>query len=194
MLIHEDYFKNIFNTVREGILILDENMKVLSANRSFYSIFKVDIANTIGYLLYDLGNGQWNIPSLRVLLEDILPKHNTVDDYEIDHKFESIGQKIMLLNAYRITEKKIGLPIILLAIEDITERKRLENLLTEAEARYRSFFETANDGIVLLEKQDGKIINANPASEKLLGYSKEEYIGKKISDIGVSLDLSDFPA
>jgi len=194
MLIHEDYFKNIFNTVREGILILDENMKVLSANRSFYSIFKVDIANTIGYLLYDLGNGQWNIPSLRVLLEDILPKHNTVDDYEIDHKFESIGQKIMLLNAYRITEKKIGLPIILLAIEDITERKRLENLLTEAEARYRSVFETANDGIVLLEKQDGKIINANPASEKLLGYSKEEYIGKKISDIGVSLDLSDFPA
>jgi PAS domain-containing protein len=83
MLIQEDYFKNIFNTVREGILILDENMRVLSANRSFFNIFKVDSANTIGALLYDFGNGQWNIPYLRVLLEDILPKNDTVDDYEI---------------------------------------------------------------------------------------------------------------
>jgi PAS domain-containing protein len=76
MLIQEDYFKNIFNTVREAIIILDENMRVLSANRSFFNIFKVDVANTIGALLYDLGNGQWNIP---VLLEDIIPKNDTVD-------------------------------------------------------------------------------------------------------------------
>jgi PAS domain S-box-containing protein len=192
MIIHEDYFKNIFDTVREGILILDENMRVLSANRSFYNIFKVETINTIGSLLYDLGNGQWNIPSLRLLLEDILPKHNTVDNYEIDHNFESIGQKIMLLNACKISEKKIGLPIILLAIEDITERKRLENLLIMTEARYRSVFDTSSDGIVLLEKNEGKIILANPASEKLLGYSKEEYIGKKLQDIGVSLYISDF--
>ena len=153
MIIHEDYFKNIFNTVREGILILDENMRVLSANRSFFNIFKVDTANTIGSLLYDLGNGQWNIPSLRLLLEDILPKHNTVDDYEIEHNFESIGQKTMLLNACKIREKKNDLPIILLAIEDITQRKQLEDLLTESEERYRRIFETANDGIVLLEKR-----------------------------------------
>ncbi len=102
MLIQEDYFKNIFNTVRDAILILDENMRVLSANRSFFNIFKVDSAHTIGSLLYDLGNGQWNIPNLRVLLEDILPKNDTVDDYEIVHKFESIGQKTMLLNACKI--------------------------------------------------------------------------------------------
>ncbi len=78
MLIQEDYFKNIFNTVREGILILDENMRVLSANRSFLNIFKVDTANTVGSLLYDLGNGQWNIPELRVLLEDIIPMNDPV--------------------------------------------------------------------------------------------------------------------
>ena len=78
MLIQEDYFKNIFNTVHEGILILDENMRVLSANHSFLNIFKVDIADTIDSLLYDLGNGQWNIPELRVLLEDIFPKNETV--------------------------------------------------------------------------------------------------------------------
>ena len=68
MLIHEDNFKNIFNTIREAILIMDENMRVLSANRSFFTIFEVDAANTIGSLLYDLGNGQWDIPHLRVLL------------------------------------------------------------------------------------------------------------------------------
>jgi len=78
MLFQEDYFKNIYNTVREGILILDENMRVLSVNRSFLNIFKVDIADTTGSLLYDLGNGQWNIPELRMLLEDILPKNDIV--------------------------------------------------------------------------------------------------------------------
>ena len=102
MLIQADYFRNIFNTVREAILILDENMRVLSANRSFFTVFKVDSASTIGSLLYDLGNGQWNIPYLRVLLEDILPKNDTVDNYEIEHTFESIGRKTMLLNACKI--------------------------------------------------------------------------------------------
>jgi PAS domain S-box-containing protein len=192
MFIREDYFKNIFNTVREAILILDENMKVLSANRSFFTTFKVDAANTIGSLLYDLGNGQWNIPHLRVLLEDVLPKNDTVDDYEIEHTFESIGQKTMLLNACKIREKKNDLPIILLAIEDITERKRLEDLLTESEKRYRRVFETASDSIVLLEKCNGTIIQANPATEIMLGYPEKECIGKNLQDIGVSLNMSDF--
>jgi PAS domain S-box-containing protein len=335
MLIQEEYFKNIFNTVREAILILDENMRVLSANRSFFTIFKVDAANTIGTLLYDLGNGQWNIPHLRVLLEDILPNNDTVDDYEIDHDFESIGRKTMLLNARKIKETIHDLPIILLAIEDIsarkeieaglektrieleaikkiadtahefadsvintvreplisldqdlrvvtvshsfyeffkvepeetvgqliydlgnkqwdipklrelletilpqkatfdnyevehnfatigkrtmllnarqiergmgaeriillaiediTDRKQLEDLLTESEFRYRRIYETASDGIVLLEKHEGHIVHANPSAERMLGYTQEEYVGKTLQDIGVSLDMSDFP-
>src|SRR5208283_5061384 len=193
MLLQEDYFKNIFDTVREGILILDENMRVLSANRSFFTIFKVDCANTIGSILYDLGNGQWNITHLRVLLEEILPKNDTVDDYEIEHNFESIGHKTMLLNACKIREKKNSHPIILLAIEDITQRKLLKDLLTESEERYRRIFETASDGIVLLEKREGNIVTANPAISKMLGYSKEECIGNNLRDIGVSIDLSDFP-
>jgi len=194
MLIQEVYFKNIFNTVREAILILDENLRVLSANRSFYTIFKVNPEETAGCLLYDLGNRQWDIPELRVLLENILPKKTTVDDYEIEHNFESIGKKTMLLNACKIIEEKIGLPRILLAIEDITERKQLEGLLTESEERYRRVFETASDGIVLLEKREGNITHSNPAAEKMLGYSKEECIGKNLQDIGVSIDMSDFPA
>lgn len=192
MLIHEDYFKNIFNTVREAILVLDDQMRVLSANRSFFTIFKVDAANTIGSLLYDLGNGQWDIPHLRMLLEEILPNNDTVDNYEIEHVFESIGRKTMLLNACKIAEKNNALLIILLAIEDITEHKQLEDLLTDSEERYRRIFETASDGIVLLEKNEGRIIHANQAVEKMLGYAEDEYIGKNLKDIGVSLDTSDF--
>ncbi|MDD2337199.1 MAG: PAS domain-containing protein [Geobacteraceae bacterium] len=194
MVIEIDYFKNIFNTLRNAILILDENMGVVSANRSFYSFFKVDAANTIGSLLYDLGNGQWDIPHLRVLLEDVLPKNETVVDYEIEHDFESIGRKKMLLNACTIKEQKDGLPIILLAFEDITERKRLEELLMESEDRYRRIFETASDGILLLEKLEGKIAYANQAVEIMTGYPKEECIGKKLQDIGISIDITDFPA
>lgn len=194
MFIHEDYFKNIFNTVREAILILDQEMRVISANRSFFKTFQVDAADTIGSLLYDLGNGQWNIPELRTLLEDILPKNDTVDDYEIDHKFESIGQKTMLLNACKIREEKSSQPIILLAIEDITRRKELEDLLTESELRYRRIFETASDGILLLEKSHGEITHANPAAEQMLGYTREELIGKRLQEIGVKIESADFPA
>ena len=138
MLIERDYFKNIFNTFREAILILDENMRVLSANRSFFTIFKVDSSNTIGALLYDLGNGQWNVPALRMLLEDILPKKTTVDNFTIEHHFESIGQKTMLLNVSKIRDGKNDQPIILLAIEDITERKRAEEDGSESEERFRT--------------------------------------------------------
>src|ERR1700687_3693481 len=112
-------------------------MRVLSANRSFFNIFKVDSENTIGSLLYDLGNGQWNIPHLRVLLENVLPKNDTVDDYEIKHNFENIRQKTMLLNTSKIRKEKNDLPIILLSMEDVTERKRLEDLVAESEERYR---------------------------------------------------------
>lgn len=193
MFVQEDYFKNIFNTVREAIIVLDENMRVLSANRSFFAIFNVDSAHTINSLLYDLGNGQWNIPHLRVLLEDVLPNNDTIDDYEIEHSFESIGRKTMLLNACKIKEKIDGQPIILLAIEDITERKRLEELLSESEMRYRRIFETASDGILLLEKSKGNIAHANQAAEKMTGYSAEKCIGKTLQEIGVSIDVSDFP-
>ena len=194
MLILEDYSKNIINSVREGILILDENMRVLSANRSFFNIFKVDAENTIGCFLYDIKNGQWNIPDLRKLLEDILPRNVIVYDFEIEHNFESIGQKTILLNACKIPEKKNGPPVTLLAIEDITERRQLQHLLTECEERYKRIFETASDGIVLLEKDEGNIIDANPAAEKMLGCSKQGCVGKKLQDLGVSLDMGDIPA
>jgi len=185
--------EDIVETVREPLLVLASDLRVLSANGSFYDTFEVTPKETIGNLIYDLGNKQWNIPKLRELLETILPQKTTFDNYEVEHEFSTIGRRIMLLNARQIQRVLGKEQIILLAIEDITERKRLEDLLTESEERYRRIFETASDGIVLLEKREGNITHANPAAEKMLGYSEEECIGKNLQDIGVSLNMSDFP-
>ncbi|MGM0665226.1 MAG: PAS domain S-box protein [Thermodesulfobacteriota bacterium] len=186
------YAQSIVETVREPLLVLDADLKIISANRSFFRIFNVTPDETIGSFLYDLGNKQWDIPALRELLEDILPEKETLEDFEVVHDFEDIGNKVMLLNARRIYREDIDARMILLAIEDITEHKRLEAELTESEERFRRLFETADDGIVLLEKGEGKITHANPSTKKMLGYTQEESIGNKLQDIGISLDLDDF--
>ena len=186
------YAESIVETVREPLLVLNGELKIMSANPSFYRTFKVNPDETIGSFIYDLGNKQWDIPKLRVLLEETLPKQEAFDDFEVAHNFQDIGHKIMLLNARQIYQKYIGTKIILLAIEDITERKRLEELLRDSEERYRRIFETASDGIVLLEKSEGKITHANPATEQMLGYTKKESIGKKLKDVGILLDMADF--
>jgi PAS domain S-box-containing protein len=185
------YAESIVATVREPLLVLDADLKIISANRNFYRTFKVTPGETIGSFIYDLGNKQWDIPKLRELLEEVLPEKEAFDDFEVEHNFQDIGHKIMLLSARQIYRKDIGAKMILLAIEDITEHKRLEDLLTESEERYRRLFETASDGIVLLEKREGKITHANPATEKMLGYTKKESIGNKLQDIGI-FDVDDF--
>ena len=92
----------IVDTVREPLIVLDDALRVVVASRSFYRAFAVTPAETEGRLLYELGNGQWDIPSLRQLLLDVIPQHTTVEEFEIDHDFASIGRRTMLLNARKI--------------------------------------------------------------------------------------------
>jgi PAS domain S-box-containing protein len=187
-----EYAESIINTVREPLIALDHDLRVITASHSFYVVFKVKPEETVGQLIYDLGNKQWDIPKLRELLETILPEKTTFDNYEVEHDFAAIGRRTMLLNARQIKRAFGKERIILLAIEDITERKRLESLLEESEERYRRLFETASDGIVLLEKSEGKITHANPATEKMLGYTNNDCIGNILQDIGILLDKGDF--
>ncbi|MBD1395507.1 PAS domain-containing protein [Mucilaginibacter sp. ZB1P21] len=122
----EDYLASIVQTVRESLIVLDPNFRVLSANDHFLKTFKVTKSDTEGKLLYDLGNGQWNIPALKELLENILPSNNPVEEFEVEHDFPYIGKKLMLLNAHRIELEGQYKNRILIAIEDITERREIE--------------------------------------------------------------------
>ena len=184
-----EYYENIFNTVREPLVVLDHNLRVVSVNRTFYRVFKVKPEETIGQLIYDLGDKQWDIPKLRELLETILPEKTSFDNYEVEHDFKTIGRRTLLLNARQIQEEMDKELIILLAIEDITEHKRLEYLLSASEERFRRLFETAEDGLLLLEKRGLKIRYANPAIAAMLGYSNDELIGKDRKDIGFPDDI-----
>lgn len=128
-----DIFDNILSSVREPLLVLDPDLKVIKANDSFYRTFMVKPEETEGVLIYNLGNKQWDIPKFRELLEDILPQNSKLNDFEVEHNFESIGHKIMHLNARRIHKEFNGIQLILLAIEDVTEReyhkRHLEDLV-----------------------------------------------------------------
>ena len=127
-----EYAESIVETIREPLLVLDADLKVISANRSFYETFKVIPGETAGQLLYDLGNRQWNIPKLRELLEEILPTDTTFDNFEVEHDFETIGRRVMHLNARRISRESDETQLILLAFEDVTERKRAHQALRES--------------------------------------------------------------
>jgi two-component sensor histidine kinase len=118
--------QSIVDTVREPVVVLDEGLRVIAASRSFYSTFKVSPEETQGKLLYALGDGQWDIPKLRVLLEKIIPEHGVMDDYEVEHEFPGLGHRTMYLNARQIVYKEGAATTILLGIEDVTERRSLE--------------------------------------------------------------------
>jgi len=124
-----EYAKHIIDTVRGPLIIMDENLKVVSASRSFCQVFKVKPEDTEGQFIYDLGDRQWDIPRLREFLQDILPKTTSFDNFEVEHDFPDIGKRVMLLNARRIYQKANRTKLILLAIEDTTERKELEDKL-----------------------------------------------------------------
>ncbi|MFA5824068.1 MAG: chemotaxis protein CheB [Thermodesulfovibrionales bacterium] len=117
------YADSIVETVREPLVILDETLRIVSANRSFYKTFKTSQEETEHILIYNLGNGQWNIPKLRELLEEIIPKNNLFNDFEVNHNFPVVGQKTILLNA-RMIDQADQRKLILLAIEDITGREQ----------------------------------------------------------------------
>ncbi|WP_176371583.1 PAS domain-containing hybrid sensor histidine kinase/response regulator [Desulfosediminicola flagellatus] len=171
--------------------MLDSDLKVILASPSFYTVYKVKPEETVGRLIYELGSKQWDIPRLRELLEDILPNESSFDNFEVVHDFNIIGRRTMLLNARQIEQRTDKKKLILLAIEDITKRMLLEELLIDSEERFRRLFETADDGILLLNKDDGNISDINTSVERILGYSKEECVGKNLHKIGVVHDVFD---
>lgn len=137
------YIRTVVDTVHEPFIILNQDLCVMAANEMFYKTFQVSVKDTENKKLYDLGDGQWDIPALRKLLEDILPKDTFFRGFEVDHEFSGVGRKIMLLNARRIYQEeesdlKMLKPIILLAIEDITEITNIAKTLAGKTKEYES--------------------------------------------------------
>jgi two-component system CheB/CheR fusion protein len=135
----QDFAEAIVETVREPLVILNQNLQVVKANKTFYETFRSAREETEGRLIYDLGNGQWNIPKLRELLENILPAHATFRDFEVTHEFDHVGRKVMMLNASEIFNPNAQARTILLAIEDATDRKQAEEALQTTNAELQHF-------------------------------------------------------
>jgi two-component system, chemotaxis family, CheB/CheR fusion protein len=120
------YAEGIVHTVRQPLLVLDGDLRVQSANPAFYELFHVTPAQTEGQLVYELGSGQWDIPKLRTLLEEVLPKGQAFSDIEIAHEFPESGLRCMLLNGRKLSQEGNHEELILLAIEDITDKRIAE--------------------------------------------------------------------
>src|SRR5258706_8371048 len=124
----KNYSQAIVETIREPLIVLDERLQVRTANQAFYQRFQVTPEETENKFIYDLGNRQWNIPALRTLLEDLLSRNNQFQDFEVEHEFDQIGPRTMLLNARRLAQKGGRAELILLAIEDITDSRQTQAL------------------------------------------------------------------
>jgi two-component system, chemotaxis family, CheB/CheR fusion protein len=182
------YLESIVDTVREPLVVLDEQLRVKTANRSFYRTFQVTPTETETCSIYDLGNGQWNIPRLRTLLEEIRSHNKSFESFDVDYEFPGIGRKSMLLNARRL-HWAARTELILLAIEDVTEPRCKEDELKASEERYRRLFETAQDGILILDGETGKISDVNPFLLELLGCTPAELLGKELWQLGLFKDI-----
>jgi len=185
------YAEAIVNTVREPLLVLDSKLRVLSANRSFYQTFQLSPEETVDRALYELRDGVLHVPRLRALLGEILPDRGGLADFELEHDFARIGRRTMLLNARILARGGDRPDLILLAMEDITERKRAEHVLRESEAMTRAGVEAAVDGVVTMDER-GTVLSFNPAAELIFGYTGGEVIGRNVRMLMPSSSVEDY--
>ncbi len=200
-----DYSKSVVETMHNPMLVLDKDIRVKAANKKFYEFFKVPEQETEGQILYDLGNRQWNIPTLRKLLQEILPQRMVVADYEVTHNFETIGGRIMLLNAREIINKSTSEKLILLTIADVTEvrnlalekeavekkilqqkieaEQMLKNISEEKQKQLQNIFHATTVAIGVLEGPEHKYILVNPVTCQILHRKKEDLLGKTVKEV-----------
>lgn len=178
--------ESIVETIHQPLVVLTPDLYVISVNRAFYQTFQVTPQETIGQRLSDLGNGQWDIPALRHLLEALLPIGLSGDDFEVTHRFPRIGQKVMLLNARRIDLGHAS-SRILLAIEDITERQRAAHLLQQRSEWFAVTLSSIGDA-VLTTDTTATITFMNPEAERLTGWTLQETLGRAVTDVLVLCD------
>ena len=181
----------LLSTFPNIYLVLDGDLRVKSANAPFYLHFQTTEEETVGQLIYELCKGQWNIPALRTMLEDVPPDQDAVEDLLMEHEFPKIGICCLRVSARRIRNAAVGgQEMTLMVMEDVTRQKRLEELLQSSEVRYRRLFQTAKDGILILDAKTGKILDANAFMAGLTGQELSEILGKELHEIGLFEDVA----
>jgi two-component system, chemotaxis family, CheB/CheR fusion protein len=171
-----EYSENIVETLHEPLLVLNPDLTVKSGNQAFYDHFQVRPRHTEGRRIYDLGNGQWDIPALRELLEDVLPTDKVFNDYEVTHQFEDLGERVMLLNGRRLD----SVELILLGIRDITDRKRAEQELRASEERLQKLLNVPGVGVLTFDL-DGTLVDANESMLEMIGYTRQDVQSRQLS-------------
>jgi two-component system, chemotaxis family, CheB/CheR fusion protein len=170
-----DYSRAIVETIREALAVVDAEFRLQTVNRSFCEMFRVILEEVEGRSLLEIGDGEWRVPRLRQLLEDILPKSTRIEDFEIDQTFPRVGRRHMVLNARRIETSKT----ILIAIEDFTERRRAQEEAEKSRLTIRALLESALQSIISVDP-NGKIAMINGNTETMFGYRSEELIGRPL--------------
>jgi len=173
---------DIVDAMRSSLLVLDENLLVQSANRAFFQTFHATREDTIGRSIYELGKGQWNIPTLRTLLTEVIPRNEVVEGFEVEHDFPSIGRKVMLLDARRLYRHGNPTPLLLLTIDDVTEARDVRR---ESELHWRlteSIVDTIRDPLLVLES-DMSVVAASQAFLRLFNTTAEKTVGRSLYDL-----------
>ena len=170
----------IVTTIRQPILVLDPDMTVALANRAFAECFQVSEAETVGHAIHELGNGQWDIPQLRQLLNELAQGGGEVEDYRVEHDFDTIGHRTMIVNGRRLEENEGHL---LLAISDVTEQERRENELIAEKEFSEKLIDSVREALLVLDL-DLRVKKANATFYQMFEVSPEETIGKTVYEIG----------
>lgn len=174
---------DIVETVPSALIILDKNLNITSANRAFYQTFRTSSDETEGCLIYDLGNRQWDIPALRNLLESVIPHRASVEGFEVEHNFPTIGRRTMLVNARKILRPGDHDGFILLAIEDVSEERAARAESKRAWQLMQSIVDTIRDPLVVLD-DDMTIVTASKAFLTIFGITEAETRGRRVSELG----------
>src|SRR6185312_1654718 len=174
---------DIVETVPSALIVLDRNLNITSANRAFYQTFRTSPDETEGCHIYALGNRQWDIPALRTLLESVIPHRASVEGFEVDHNFPSIGRRTMLVNARKIFRPGDHDGFILLAIEDVSEERAARKESNRNWQVTQSIVDTIRDPLVVLEN-DMTIVTASKAFLTMFGITQAEARGRRVSELG----------
>ncbi|MFI4915845.1 MAG: PAS domain S-box protein [Phycisphaerales bacterium JB060] len=183
--ITDDLARAIVETLHEPLVVLSSDLTVLAASPAFYEHFEVGQAETLGHRIYDLGNGQWNIAALRTLLEKILPRETVFNDFEVEHTFESIGRRLMLLNARQLNHSQL----ILLGIRDVTNANAADSALRVSRQRLEGIYGGAKVGISEMTA-DGGFVRVNDEMCRIMARSREEILASDISELTHPADLA----